>query len=322
MTGVRAALRFLSLLRESPSTRPLSPAELVDLGQSQGCEFCWADFQRAFQIDWKMRAFRHSASVPKPELVQAYFDEMTPLLLEQFGCTYQAGLAVVNGTTDLPASHRFFAERAGVRSGMRILDAGCGLAGPALEIAQTYPDVTIDAVTLSPVQAKAAKQQVDECGLSERVRVQRADYHKLPYADASFDLVLFLESMGYSPASPLLFREVYRVLKPAGTIYLKEPLLRHPPVNARQSAEVRAVFEKYRYKMHTGDEVCAQLQAAGFTQVTYCDLSGQVSTRDFFESAMFASPGAATEFGAAHWIDFQELPVAYADIKARKESAP
>lgn len=323
MTGVRAALRFLTLLRNSPSTQnlpPLSRSELVEVGRGYGCEFCWEELQRAFQIDWKMRAFRHGARGPQPELVQAYFDEMTPLLLEEFGTTYQAALAVVEGKTELRESHRFFARRAGVKPGMHILDAGCGLAGPAMEIAETYQGVTIEAVTLSPVQAQVAKQRVAERGLCQRVRVRQADYHELPYPDASFDMVLFLESMGYSPSSQLLFREVFRLLKGGGTIYLKEPFLRHAPVSADQSGEVQAVFQKYRYKMHTGDEVCAQLRAAGFTQLVYGDLSSQVSTKDFFETAMFASPGVMTKFGEAHWIDFRHLPVAYADITARRNS--
>jgi cyclopropane fatty-acyl-phospholipid synthase-like methyltransferase len=153
-----------------------------------------------------------------PERVGRYYDEWTQRYQASFGNTLQACRP-----TDTADLHRYLCDKAGVQDGERILDAGCGVCGPAISFA-TYKDVTIDAVTVSKAQVEAARRLVAEAGLSRRIKVHLADFRKLHelFPEATFDRVLFLESLSHAtdPTEPL--RSVFHVLKPGGIVYIKD----------------------------------------------------------------------------------------------------
>jgi cyclopropane fatty-acyl-phospholipid synthase-like methyltransferase len=106
-------------------------------------------------------------------------------MVEAAGTTLQGGLVKrsADAFVDPETSTLYLAELAGVAPGDRILDAGCGVGGPALAIARALPDVVIDGVTFSEVQAKMARERIAAANLADRVRVHLADFHRLPFSD-------------------------------------------------------------------------------------------------------------------------------------------
>lgn len=103
------------------------------------------------------------------------------------------------------------------RSETRVLEVGCGAGNNLWFAAREGFDVTgIDAST--PVIAYARKWFAEE-GLVADLRV--ADFMELPFADASFDIVI--ERGGFSQApKPIVVRavqEVARVLVPGGALH-------------------------------------------------------------------------------------------------------
>ncbi|MES2692196.1 MAG: class I SAM-dependent methyltransferase, partial [Verrucomicrobiota bacterium] len=122
--------------------------------------------------------------------VKEYYDSTNALYLEHLGSTFQAGLISVDGRPVGPNQHtRILAARAGLQPGMRVLDAGCGVCGPALEIARAIEGVVVDGVTISPEQLRTAEERIRAAGMEARVRVRQADYHALPFAEGEFDAV-------------------------------------------------------------------------------------------------------------------------------------
>ncbi|HLI56373.1 MAG TPA: class I SAM-dependent methyltransferase, partial [Actinomycetota bacterium] len=116
---------------------------------------------------------------------------------------------------------RVLAERAAIKPGMRVLDAGCGVGGPALWLAASY-GVNVVGVTLSEVQLGRARKYAAKRGLEHLVRFEIADFTKLPYDDASFDIVWAQESVCHVPAAgkQAFLREACRVLKPGGSMLM------------------------------------------------------------------------------------------------------
>jgi SAM-dependent methyltransferase len=110
-----------------------------------------------------------------------------------------------------------FLEQAGVAVGGSILDAGCGGGGMPLSFAEEARKVV--GIDLAPRFADAGHKLAAEHGL-RNLHFTRADGQALPFADASFDMVLSHAVIEHVADAALYLRELARVLKPGGTMYL------------------------------------------------------------------------------------------------------
>lgn len=165
-------------------------------------------------------------SGPAAADVQAYWDGAHDAYLAHVGTTFQAGRIACGSS--MRESNLWLARSAGLATGDRVLDAGCGVCGPAIDMARAIPGLGIVGITLSARQAGTAVELIDRAGVCDRVHVVHGNYHALPFADGSFDAVLFLESLGYASALAPLFAGIHRVLRPGGTLYVKDVFRREP----------------------------------------------------------------------------------------------
>ncbi|MEG4805112.1 class I SAM-dependent methyltransferase [Microcoleus sp. ARI1-B5] len=82
------------------------------------------------------------------EDVERYYQKWTDRYIEGFGKVFQALL-----TKNVEDLIHYIAQTIGVRDGMKVLDAGCGVCGPAIILAEKY-HIHIEAVTISETQVK------------------------------------------------------------------------------------------------------------------------------------------------------------------------
>lgn len=167
----------------------------------------------------------------------AFYERWTQPFVETFGRTLQAGTlkGSATGAQDHERSALLLAERARLVDGERVLDAGCGVGGPAMAIARRYRSCTIDGVTICPRQVELASQFIRDAGLEARVRVRHGDYHHLDADDDAYDVALFLESCGYSGQHGLLFAESARAVRSGGRIYVKDVFARDEVSDAQRA---------------------------------------------------------------------------------------
>jgi len=256
--------------------------------------------------------------------VREYFDSTNDLYLKHLGSTYQAGIVLVeNSETDIYRAHNLYcASQAGIKPGDRVLDAGCGSCGPAVDIANEIDDAHIDAITLSPVQAHSAKTRIDHARLTDRVRVHIADFHFLPFGNGTFDVVYFLECIGYSYDPSRLFREVHRVLRPGGALYIKDVFVKQPPLDEREQRALGEFNRAYVYKTQTLALTLNAISSAGFKEIISRDLSDRITTKEFARAKWeYASVfPVLSEFGKVHRYshDVKPLPTYFAEIKTAK----
>ena len=92
----------------------------------------------------------------------------------------------------------------------RALDLGTGTGGAAFLIARRFPEAEVTGADIAERMLEQARGSIDD-DLRGRVRFEVADASRLPYADASFDLV------GLSNMIPF-FDELERVLAPGGSL--------------------------------------------------------------------------------------------------------
>jgi cyclopropane fatty-acyl-phospholipid synthase-like methyltransferase len=112
--------------------------------------------------------------------------------------------------------------------GARLLDLGCGMAAPARLAAARHPGLTVDGVTLVPLQVREARRLAGEEGVAGRLRLFVADYRAAPLADGSYDAVYAIESAchdrGYDKRG--FVREAARLLRPGGRLVLADGFLK------------------------------------------------------------------------------------------------
>lgn len=103
--------------------------------------------------------------------------------------------------------------------GMRVLDVGCGDAGVAI----AFAEAGAQAYGIEPFEPSVARGQVraEEHGVAVDLRVGVGE--RLPYEDASFDVVLLDNVLEHVEDRERTLDEVRRVLRPQGILYLVTP---------------------------------------------------------------------------------------------------
>lgn len=253
------------------------------------------------------------------DAVQEYWEETTRLYLP-LGTTFQGGLLRTSASSAAPlANNLYLASRAGIAPGDRVLDAGCGVCGPSIDIARHIGRVRIDAVTLSTGQARLARGAVLRAGLRDRITLITCDYHRLPFPAARFDVVFFFESL-YSVNLPQLLREMHRVLRPGGRLYAKEVFRKEPPLSDAEDAAADEFERVFRYRVRAMSDLVDNVGAAGFDRVESRDLSPLMSTAHYDRAMVewvFGFP-LPTEFGRRHQRQFNSAPLLFGEVRARK----
>lgn len=197
-----------------------------------------------------------------PEEVAQYYDRWTPLYLETYGDTIQSCR-----TQNLADLHQHTINAVYMHKGQRVLDAGCGVCGPSIYFAK-HAGAQIDAITISPVQVQVAKQSIEKEGLTGQINVHCDDFYNADkrFAENTFDIVLFLESLGHSDQPEEVVQRMYKLLKPGGIIFIKDYFINESeqiPHEKKQQV-INTINDAYCYNTMHLTSIISSLRKAGF----------------------------------------------------------
>lgn len=195
--------------------------------------------------------------------VGEFYNEYNDKFLQVYGEVIQAFR-----THDVEKLLDYQIKAMGLKSGMKVLDAGCGVCGPAIYFAKTA-GVEVHAVTISKEQFEQAQKRITEAGLEDKVFVYHGDYHELEnvVGAADFDVVYFLESFGHSPEQSRAINAAWKVLKSGGLLYIKDLFRREPLLEehrAKIEREIIKINEAYRYNIADLYQVLRHLRKQGW----------------------------------------------------------
>jgi SAM-dependent methyltransferase len=238
----------------------------------------------------------------EPADVGEYYNAWTEKYLHDFGDCIQA-----HRPTREEDLLEYLLTRAGLRDGQRVLDAGCGVCGPARYFA-AHRNVEIDAITVSNVQAEIARAKNAAAGLGERIRVTAGDFHRLGaiYGREQFDVAYFLESLSHSSSPAEALAAAYEVLKPGGIVYIKDYFIRScadPDEQARVLEVVARVDALFATKTAWAAAIRDELRRAGFLPLWVARPQFEVDNGPW---QRFESRNELDLFGGAPSFDWSE----------------
>lgn len=158
-------------------------------------------------------------------VVNGYYDGATQLYEYGWGANfhfarYYPGEAFYQA---IARHEHYLALNMHLKPGMRVLDVGCGVGGPAREIAR-FADVNVVGVNNNAYQVERAQRYTAKAGLQNQVEFVKGDFMNLKeqFGEQSFDAVYAIEATCHAPNWEGVYGEILSVLKPGGVFGLYE----------------------------------------------------------------------------------------------------
>ena len=141
--------------------------------------------------------------------------------------------------------------------GLDVLEVGCGRGGGTAHVFERLEPRSLIGLDLAAAAVKRARARYGRPGL----RFVGGDAEQLPFANASFDAVLNVESSHCYPNTQRFFEEVSRVLRPGGHLLFAD--LRHTtalaPGDAKDVATLRRELEQAGLQVVEEEDITANV---------------------------------------------------------------
>lgn len=113
------------------------------------------------------------------------------------------------------------AENLGAKSGDKLLDIGCGVGGPAREVAR-FSKAHVTGITINQYQVNRAFHHTKNEKMEGKVDFKQMDFTKMTFDDNSFNHAYAIESTCHAHKLEDVYGEAFRVLVPGGRFFLYE----------------------------------------------------------------------------------------------------
>jgi cyclopropane fatty-acyl-phospholipid synthase-like methyltransferase len=140
--------------------------------------------------------------------------------------------------------NKVLAELAKINRDDYVLDVGCGYGTTAIWLAKNIGCKVIG-ITISEKQVAEAKNTAKKYGVEHLTDFRVMNFHKIEFPENTFDAVISIESICHSSNQPVVLKEIYHVLKPAGTLAIVDGYFAKDTKNltAREKEIARICFE-------------------------------------------------------------------------------
>ena len=223
------------------------------------------------------------------EITKKYYDVSSPFYLQMWG----EALHFAPRHTDeswkesMRRHEHYLALRLGAGPGHRLLDAGCGVGGPARSIAR-FSGAQVVGVNINALQVELGTELNRAYGVPQggagSVQLVEADFTALPHKAATFDGAYAIEATCHAPSRIEVFAELFRVLKPGAPFACYEWVM----TGAFDKANAKHAEAKLNIEVGNGiaelgsaGEVVAALKQAGF-EVEEVEDAAQKSQEEWY----------------------------------------
>jgi ubiquinone/menaquinone biosynthesis C-methylase UbiE len=105
-----------------------------------------------------------------------------------------------------------------------VLDVGTGTAQIPIELCHQHRAVAVVGIDAADHMLAVGRANVERAGLRERVRLERCDAKRLPFADGAFAAVISNSIVHHIPEPKSVFTEMVRVAAPGAVLFVRDLL--------------------------------------------------------------------------------------------------
>lgn len=202
------------------------------------------------------------------KLVNAYYDLSTDLYEYGWGTSFH--FARMYSGESLPASiarhQHYLAMQLQLKPGMKVLDVGCGVGGPARGMIQ-FSGAHVTGFNNNAYQLERAARYAAQANISSLSSFIKGDFMKMDIPDNTFDAAYAIEATCHAPKLQGVYGEMFRVIKPGGRVALYEWCMtdKYDPTNPVHKRISLGIEEGDGIaKLFTTEEALKDFKAAGF----------------------------------------------------------
>ncbi|EQB43648.1 hypothetical protein CGLO_17679 [Colletotrichum gloeosporioides Cg-14] len=186
---------------------------------------------------------REARAAEYDSLTRQYYNLVTDFYEYGFGQSFHfCRPAIAESLKQGIARHEhYLAHMINIKKGMKVLDVGCGVGGPAREIAK-FTGAYITGLNINEYQVERAARYTKKERMDKNVQFVQADFmvkstlfkkifyttslmpmiQNIPFEDNTFDAVYAIEATVHAPSLQAVYSEIHRVLKPGGVFGVYE----------------------------------------------------------------------------------------------------
>ncbi len=188
--------------------------------------------------------------------------------------------------------NRFAAESLGIKQGDEVLDAGCGIGGSAIWIAENYK-TNVTGITIAENHIPLAKKYAKDRGVSSLTEFVVGDFCDTKLPSESFDKIYGIESICYALDKYDFLKEAYRLLKKDGKLVVCDGCMIKENLSEKENKYVQDVYLGWAldnfstYKKFNDD-----LNKAGFKNIKYINVTNMIlkSSKELYNSSRYIHP--------------------------------
>jgi len=202
--------------------------------------------------------------------VKDQYDRASPYFRDLWGEHIHHGYWINGDETKEKAQLQLIehlAKAAGLKTGAKLVDVGCGLGGSSIYLAKHYK-VAATGITISPVQVEMARKAAAIEGVNAQFVLMDAE--EMEFAEP-LDVVWSIESISHYPHKERFFAAAAQCLQPDGTFALIDWFKKENLTQREHKRFIEPIEMGLLVRLEEMSGYAATLRSVGF-RLTHCEV--------------------------------------------------